>query len=83
MPYGKSNYYIADNPAPGDPVVTPAMPYPQPKLPVAVSPYPVVVTPGATGCNCATGTGFEQKIKENPFVFVLGALVIGYLLSKK
>lgn len=47
-------------------------------------PYPVqveTVTPG--GCGCKSGSDFEQKIKENPIVFVFGALLVGYLVAKK
>lgn len=58
------------------PVIRPAQPYP---LPVTV---PVVVERPASSCNCASGSGFEQKIKENPMIFVLGALLVGYLLAK-
>jgi RNA polymerase II transcription initiation/nucleotide excision repair factor TFIIH, subunit SSL1 len=48
-------------------------------------PYPVVVETPASDCAChqsGAGSGFEQKIKENPVVFVVGALLAGYLLAK-
>jgi len=37
------------------------------------------------GCQCKRGqdNGLVQKIKENPVVFVVGALLAGYLLAKK
>lgn len=61
----------------------PALPRVRQRLPV---PYTVpVVVERPTACNCQTGNGlggFEQKIKENPLVFVLGAALIGYLLAK-
>ena len=52
--------------------------------PVVTAPvaYPVVIERATNGCSCATGSGFEQKIKENPMFFVLGALLVGYLLAK-
>ena len=43
---------------------------------------PVVIDRTSGSCNCNAGSGFEQKIKENPMVFVLGALLVGYLLAK-
>jgi len=44
---------------------------------------PVIIeTTAPSSCSCATGSGFEQKIKENPMFFVLGALLVGYLLAK-
>lgn len=55
------------------------------QYPVVV-PRPVVIETTTTpACNCqsqAVGSGFEQKIKENPLFFVLGALLVGYLLAK-
>lgn len=54
----------------------------EPRVPRPVIVPVAVETPVATSCNCATGSGFEQKIKENPLLFVLGALLIGYLLAK-
>jgi len=92
MSFGKSNYYVADNPAPGDPAVP--RDYPEgrdyPALPVvfprpAVKPPIVINTPPPSSCSCqqAQGSGFEQKIKENPLVFIIGALALGYFLAKK
>lgn len=43
---------------------------------------PVVVEKSGSDCSCGTGSGFEQKIKENPLVFVIGALLVGYLFAK-
>ncbi len=58
----------------------PFRPYQVAPAPVAL---PVVIErPSASNCNCATGSGFESKIKENPMIFVLGALLVGYLLAK-
>lgn len=45
-------------------------------------PVPVVIDKSPAACSCQAGNGFEQKIKENPLVFVLGAALIGYLLAK-
>jgi hypothetical protein len=45
------------------------------------SDYPVVVS--QDDCQCKAGSGFEQKIKENPLVFLVGALFVGFLLAKK
>lgn len=65
-----------------------ALPYPRRTAiarPLAV-PVPVVVEQAGSNCNCQSAgvTGsFEQKIKENPLVFVLGALALGYFLAKK
>lgn len=36
-----------------------------------------------SGCSCKNGDGLAAKIKENPLVFVIGALAVGYLLAKK
>jgi len=41
--------------------------------------YPVE----ADSCQCKAGSQLEQKIKENPLVFVLGALALGLVLGKK
>lgn len=54
------------------------------QYPVVV-PRPVVIESSPSTCNCQQQTqssGFEQKIKENPLFFVLGALLVGYLLAK-
>lgn len=54
-----------------------------PKPPVQVgAPAPA---PAVT-CACdqsGTQSGFEQKIKENPVLFIIGALALGYFLAKK
>lgn len=42
----------------------------------------VVTMPQSCSCN-SSGSGFEQKIKENPLLFVLGAVALGYFLAKK
>lgn len=55
-------------------------PYPVITQPVVTRPVVIETSPG--GCNCAQDSGFEQKIKENPLIFVLGALLVGYLLAK-
>lgn len=54
------------------------------QYPVVV-PRPVVIETTPNTCNCQSqsqGSGFEQRIKENPLFFVLGALLVGYLLAK-
>ncbi len=44
---------------------------------------PVVVESASDGCACHSGSQLEQKIKENPLVFVLGALALGWLIARK
>ncbi len=44
---------------------------------------PITVTSAPSSCQCQSGSGFEQKIKENPMLFIIGALAIGYFLAKK
>ncbi len=47
-------------------------------------PGPAVVVAKSEGdCSCSSGNQIEQKIKENPILFVVGALLAGYLLAKK
>ena len=44
----------------------------------------VAAVPNGESCSCkAGGSAIEQKIKENPVLFVAGALLVGYLLAKK
>lgn len=60
--------------------------YPYPYPVNLASDYPVAVANAGTGCTCDTGADsgdISQKIKENPLVFVVGALLVGYLLAKK
>lgn len=43
-------------------------------------------TERASGCGCHAKNGsnqLEQKIKDNPLLFVFGALAIGYLIAKR
>lgn len=51
------------------------------------SAYPVVVETADSGCSCKAGSSggssLEAKIKENPLVFLVGALLTGWLLAKK
>ncbi len=74
--------YIVDQSDPN--VIIERRPRPVIKPPVYV---PQIVTALPQPCaDCAanhSGSGFEQKIKENPVLFLIGALVVGYLLAKK
>lgn len=56
-------------------------PRPYPLKPY-IQPSVVVQTPGNCSCN-QSASGFEAKIKENPLLFVIGALALGYFLAKK
>lgn len=64
------------------PVTSPAMPYPPSSAISKPQPPILVQTPGNCSCDQG-GSGFEAKIKENPLLFVIGAVVLGYFLAKK
>lgn len=51
------------------------------RLPARTS---VLPAPPVSTCSCQNGggSGLEGKIKENPFIFLIGAAVIGYFLAK-
>lgn len=52
-------------------------------MPITPVVQPVVVDRSNCSCQQTETSGFEQKIKENPLLFVLGALAVGYFLAKK
>lgn len=55
--------------------------YPYPALYPVESPVYVDASEGS--CGCKSGNQIEQKIKENPLLFVLGALAVGYFIAKR
>lgn len=57
--------------------------YPYPYPVGFASDYSVVVEKPEGSCGCEAGGELTQKIKQNPLVFVVGALFVGYLLAKK